>query len=138
MFNLIMLPFDWRYNIETIAVVRVFEHTHKHVSDQFKQDGKPVLDRLIRLPCLFMQEGTGKELAYVGKINSATVVGKDISFEYTLDMNVPSMLNSMIYANCKSLDMLSHYEFFRNHWAVKDIDLYQFLFRTFRPSLHVE
>lgn len=137
MFNLIMRPSDWHSDIETMAVDRVFEYTHNHISDQFKRDGELVLDRLIRLPCLFMQEGLGKELAYVGKINSATVVGKDISFEYTLDMNVPSMLNSMIYANCKSLDMRNHDEFFRNHWAVKDVDLYQFLFRTFIPSPHV-
>jgi hypothetical protein len=33
----------------------------------------------------------------------------------------------MIYANRLSLDMLKEFEFSRNHWAVKDVDLYRFL-----------
>jgi hypothetical protein len=89
---------------------------------------------LIALPCLFMPEGTRGEIAYVGQINKARIVGKDVSFEYTLDAEVPPLQNSIIYANRIALDMPHDFEFSRNHWAVKDIDLYRFLLRNVRPG----
>jgi hypothetical protein len=103
-----------------MPVGRVFEYTDDHVADQFRQNGNLLLDRLTRLPCLFMQEGTGDEIAYVGQINGARIMGGDVAFEYTLDADVPPLQNSRIYAN-------------RNHWAVKDLDLYRFLLRNVRP-----
>jgi hypothetical protein len=39
----------------------------------------------------------------------------------------------MIYANRMVLDMPHDFEFSRNHWAVKDVDLYRFLLRNVRP-----
>ncbi len=39
----------------------------------------------------------------------------------------------MIYENRMALDMPHDFEFSRNHWAVKDIDLYRFLLRNIRP-----
>ena len=57
----------------------------------------------------------------------------DVSFEYTLDAELPPLQNSMIYANRMALDMPYDFEFSRNHWAVKDVDLYRFLLRNVRP-----
>src|SRR5690606_39176164 len=59
--------------------------------------------------------------------------GQEIIIEYTLDTDVPPLQNSFIYANRAELDMPQDFEFSRNHWAVKDIDLYRFLLRTVRP-----
>lgn len=39
----------------------------------------------------------------------------------------------MIYANRMELDMRHDFEFSRNHWAVKNVDLYRFLLRNVRP-----
>lgn len=133
MFNLIMLSVDWDNGRETMPVGRFFEYTDDHIAGQFQENGSPTLDRLIALPCLFMPEGTRDEIAYVGQINKARIVGKDVSFEYTLDAEVPPLQNSMIYANRIALDMPHDFEFSRNHWAVKDIDLYRFLLRNVRP-----
>lgn len=133
MFNLIMRSVDWDTGRETMPVGRVFEYTDDHVADQFRQNGNLLLDRATRLPCLFMQEGTGDEIAYVGQINRARIVGDEVAFEYTLDADVPPLQNSVIYANRMSLDMPYDFEFSRNHWAVKDVDLYRFLLRNVRP-----
>jgi hypothetical protein len=133
MFNLIMRSVDWDTGRETMPVGRVFEYTDDHVADQFRQNGNLLLHRLTRLPCLFMQEGTGDEIAYVGQINRARIVGDEVAFEYTLDADVPPLQNSMVYANRMSLDMPHDFEFSRNHWAVKDVDLYRFLLRNVRP-----
>lgn len=133
MFNLIMRSVDWGTGRETMPVGRVFEYTDDHVADQFRQNGNLLLDPLTRLPCLLMQEGTGDEIAYVGQINRARIVGNEVTFEYTLDADVPPLQNSMIYANRMSLDMPHDFEFSRNHWAVKEVDLYRFLLRNVRP-----
>jgi hypothetical protein len=39
----------------------------------------------------------------------------------------------MIRENRMALDMRQDFEFSRNHWAVKDVDLYRFLLRNVRP-----
>jgi hypothetical protein len=133
MFNLIMRSGDWDGGRAVMLVGRFFEYTDDHVADQFRQDGRPNLDRLIALPCLFMQEGVRDEIVYVGQINRARTVGNEVSFEYTVDAEVPPLQNSMIYANRLALDMPHDFEFSRNHWAVKDVDLYRFLLRNVQP-----
>lgn len=134
MYNLIMRGVtNWDTGRETMPLERVFEYTEPHLIAHFKQNNNILLDQLIRLPCLFMQEGYHDELAYVGQINRARVVGKEVSFEYTLDTEVPPLKNSVIFANKMEVDMPEDFEFSRNHWAIKDIDLYRFLLRNVRP-----
>ena len=133
MFNLIMRSVEWNTGREVMPANRLFEYTEQHLADKFTIDGNTDLDELIKLPCLFMQEGTQNQVAYVGQINRARVVGGDVSFEFTLDPEVPQLSNSFLYANRGWLDMPHDFEFSRNHWAVKEIDLYRFLLRNTRP-----
>jgi hypothetical protein len=133
MFNLIMRSVDWDTGIETVPIERIFEYTDRPIADQLRQDGNLLLDRLTAPPCLFMREGVGDEIAHVGQINRARIVGHEVSFEYTFDSEVPPLKNSMIYANRMAVDMSSDFEFSRNHWAVKNVDLYRFLLRNVRP-----
>ncbi|WP_200860048.1 hypothetical protein [Bordetella bronchiseptica] len=111
----------------------MFEYTDDHIEEQFRIDGNPVFDRLIELPCLFCEEGTEDEIAYVGRISRARIAGTSVSLEIDIDADVPPLLNSMLYANRAELDMPHGFEFSRNHWAVKDVDLYRFLLRNTRP-----
>jgi len=133
MFNLIMGFSDWGAGRETMPKGRMFEYTDDHIAGQFRQGDNFLFDRLMLLPCLFMSEGTEDEIAYVGQINRARLSGSDISFEYTLDAEVPPIPNRLIWANRAQLGMPGHFEFSRNHWAVKDVDLYRFLLRNVRP-----
>lgn len=75
MFNLIMRSVEWNTGREVMPVNRLFEYTEQHLADKFTIDGNTDLDELIKLPCLFMQEGTQDQVAYVGQINRARVVG---------------------------------------------------------------
>jgi hypothetical protein len=133
MFNLIMRSVDWSIGRETMPIGRMFEYTDKNIAAQFKQGDVILLDRLMALPCLFMSEGIRDEIAYIGQINRARIIGQDVSFEFTLDAGVPPLQNSMIYANRMTLDMRVDFEFSRNHWAVKEADLYRFLLSNIRP-----
>jgi len=133
MFNLLMFNVDWRSGRVTIPAGRVFEYTEDHLENRFKNGGTLLLDQLSLLPCLFCEEGTADEVAYIGQISRAQIVGGDISLEIVLDNEVPSILNRTMYENRIDLNMPRDFEFSRNHWAVKDIDLYRFLLRNVRP-----
>lgn len=133
MFNLIMLNIDWTGGRGSIPTNRIFEYTEDHVATQFREGGNPVLERLTLLPCLFLEEGTTDEVVYVGQINRARITGQEVSFEFSIDTEVPPLQNSSIYESRIELDMPHDFEFSRNHWAVKDIDLYRFLLRNVRP-----
>lgn len=134
MFNLIMRWFDWAGGIGTMPIGRMFEYTEDHVADLFRQERLPFLDRLTGLPCLFMGEGKGDEVCHVGTITRARVANGEVHFDFALDREVPPLTNATIFAGRRQLDMLSDLEFSRNHWAVKDVDLYRFLMRNVRPG----
>lgn len=134
MFNLLMFNVDWSSGTVTVPVARMFEYTDDYVADQFQDDeGNLALDRLTALPCLFCVEGTTDETAYIGQINRARITGSNISLEVSFDAEVPLLKNSLLFANRAELQMPRDFEFSRNHWAVKDVDLYRFLLRNVRP-----
>jgi hypothetical protein len=134
MFNLLMRFQPWEPSRDTIPLERIFEYTDDAVAKPYKSsNGAPQLPRLIEHPCLFMQEGTNDEKAYVGHITRANISGQEVAFEYTLDPEVPPLLNSTIFENKISFDMPESFEFSRSHWAVKDVDLYRVLLRLVRP-----
>lgn len=128
MFNLLMFNVDWSAGRVTVPLGRIFEYTDADISAQFRDGSNNLLlDRLTSLPCFFCQEGTTNETAYVGQINRARITGNDLLLEISFDTEVPPLKNSFIYTYRSQLDMLHDFEFSRNHWAVKDVDLYRFL-----------
>ena len=134
MFNLLMFNVDWPSRRVTVPSGRVLEYTDDHITEQFRdRDGNLLVDRLTFLPCLFCEEGFADEMAYVGQINRARIAGRELFLEVSFDADVPPLLNSMIHANRMELDMRNEFEFSRNHWAVKNVDLYRFLLRNVRP-----
>lgn len=133
MFNLLMFNVDWQSGRANVPIGRMFEYTDDHISDQFRENGSPLLERLTALPCIFCEEGMTDEVARVGQINRARVSGRDVALEISFDLEVPTLKNSMLYENRVELSMLHDFEFSRNHWAIKDIDLYRFLLRNTRP-----
>ncbi|MBL6750845.1 MAG: hypothetical protein ISP90_10005 [Nevskia sp.] len=133
MFNLLMFHVDWPSGRAEVPIGRMFEFTEDHIAAEFGTRSNPQLDRMASLPCLFCDEGTADEIAYVGKINRYRIAGKEVLLEISFDTDVPPLQNSMIYANRSDLDMRRDFEFSRNHWAVKDVDLYRFLLRRVHP-----
>lgn len=128
-----MFNVDWTSGRVAVPLDRVFEYTDGHIADQFRDGNLAALDRLTSLPCLFCEEGTGDEVAYVGQINRARIVGREVSLEINFDAGVPPLRNSTLYAQRMALHMPHDFEFSRNHWAVKDVDLYRFLLGAVRP-----
>ncbi|KQQ17619.1 hypothetical protein ASF56_23140 [Methylobacterium sp. Leaf122] len=132
MFNLIMKGL-WTKGRDSFPLGRMFEYTSDEIEEAHQTLKKPDLDKILRYPCLFMEEGMDEEQAFVGHITSARIVGSDVKFEYTLDPEVPPLTNAEIYANRADFDMPHDFEFHRNHWALKDVDLYRLLLRQKQP-----
>jgi hypothetical protein len=128
-----MFNVDWVSGGATVPVGRMFEYTEDHIIDQFRQNGTILLDRLTAFPCLFCEEGTEDETAYIGQINRARFVGAQVALEISFDPEVPTISNRILYAGRMGLDIHSDFEFSRNHWAVKNVDLYRFALRNVRP-----
>jgi len=57
-----------------------------------------------------MQEGVDDQLARVGTITRARLIGPEISIEYAYVLDIPPLLNSTIYANRFDFDMPREFE----------------------------
>lgn len=127
MFNLMIFNVDWESGKVSIPLARVLEYTEDHIKDEYRDDNRrPLLDKLKALPCIFGIEGTEDEVAYVGQIINARFSGTSISLEVSFDRDIPPLQNEMLYDQSSQLGIDS-FEFSRNHWAVKEVDLYRFL-----------
>jgi hypothetical protein len=98
------------------------------------QDGQLNLQSLLTLPTLFMEEtsGRGDQIARVGTITRARVQGREIVLEYTYDATLPPILNKALKEFSADLD-IADFEFYRTHWAVKDVDLFRVLLQHLQP-----
>ena len=140
MFNLLVtgLPFTSPRGSCTLGADRVFGHTESDISNRFKPNG--VLDQLaiMRLPTIFTNE-TSNDSANptIARIGTITRVNPGANYEisYMLDPDVPPIPNAVLESLSAELNIqaarrtMAFPEFQRNHWAIKDADLFQVLFK---------
>ncbi len=134
MFNLIVNSTGWGNNRGTISISRVFEYTTPNIVSRFKPDGRLDYEAIKKLPTLFMEESWDTEPRFlrVGTIINAYESGKDISLEYYLDPDIPPIPNSELERISNELGIDS-FEFHRNHWAIKEQDVFKVLFKHIQP-----
>lgn len=128
MFNLIVSGGLESDHSGSIVASRVFEYTDDEIMDLFKTDGKLNTSTLMSLPTVFMEEGISDEVAGIGWLSRVELRGREYLLHYSLDPNIPRMINAEIYALASQLQ-INEWEFSRNHWAIKDVDLFQVLYR---------
>jgi hypothetical protein len=128
MFNLIVSTGVQSETSGTITAGRVFEYTDDEVVAQFMPKGRLDLAAVMSLPTLFMQEGVSDEIAGVGWLSRVELKGKDYQLHFILDQEVPRLTNEAIRAMASELRM-GDWEFSRNHWAIKNVDLFQLLYK---------
>jgi hypothetical protein len=128
MFNLIVSSGVQSETSGSISAGRVFEHTDKRLVAQFKPGGQLIQPRSSRLPAVFMEEGTSDETAGVGWLSRVEPQGSDYQLRFALDSSAPRLTNRAIQAMASEL-RIDDWEFSRNHWAVKDVDLFHTLYK---------
>ena len=134
MFNLMVKYTAWENGHDFFHISRVFEFTDNGVVNLFNPSNSVDLDRLMKLPTLFVEEtsGQGNQIAKVGYIHRARINHDEIHFDFSFDEMVPVISNKRLEDIKSELDIES-FEFTRTHWAVKNIDLFKALLINARP-----
>lgn len=111
-----------------IMAQRVFSYTSDEVKNQFVKNDKIDFPALMKFPTLLMEEGKGNEVARIAWLSRIMRKGSDYQLDYSIDPDLPKLTNADIYALQAELEM-HDWELGTNHWAIKDIDLFEVLFR---------
>lgn len=128
MFNLIVsgsLESDRR---GSIIAERVLEYTSDPLSERFMPTGELDISAVLELPTILMGEGVADEVAYFGWLTRVQKRGREYLLQYAVDPDVPRLTNADIRSLASELH-IDDFEFHRNHWAIKDVDLFQVLYR---------
>lgn len=126
MFNLIVSN-NVEKEIVTLGVERIFEFTKDEIIEKFKFENVPDFSQLQKLHVLLMEEGVENELAKVGNIVDIKTIGRHYSFQFVPLPNMPVLTNKEI-SSLSNLLQIDDFEFSRNHWAIKDADLFKALY----------
>lgn len=131
MFHLLVKYNGWAKSRDTIALERTFEYSDDAVSSEFKLKDKFQIEKISRIPALFISEthGSGSQIGHVGTIARVTISGKEVNLEYHFDERLTPIPNSIIEKLAGELD-IRDFEFTRTHWAIKDRDLFEVILRS--------
>ena len=114
---------------------RIFEYTDDTIKQQFRnpQNQSPNFDALTKLPCLFTYEGSDVTGA-IGHISRITPGTRGLEIVYRLPDEYPGirMNSDEIFASLGIA--IDRYENSRTHWAVKDVDLFEFITTMLQTS----
>ena len=126
MFNLIVSASVSHDRRGSILAGRVLQYTDDLVAARFEPSGELDIDAVMGLPTLLMEEGHSNEVVRIAWLTRVVRNGRNYDLNYTVDPDLPKLTNADIYALSSELDM-NEWEFGTNHWAIKDVDLFQVL-----------
>lgn len=135
MYQLLMTGcMGWTGTRGTMDRTRVFEHTADYLKERFKPGGVTgTLDvaGVRDIPALFAGETYGDKPQFVrlGTITNVTTLGNEYQIEYAYDADVPPITQDRLIQLAPEL-AIDEWEFNRNHWAIKDMDLYRVLLKS--------
>ena len=107
---------------------RIFQHTEESILALVMPDGEINEKILKSFPALFMEEGVNDQSAGLGWIEQVSIGARNTTFSFRIDPVFPRLTNSQVHEMAVDLN-LSEYEFATNHWAVKDVNIYEVLYR---------
>lgn len=128
MFNFLVSGNEEAWNGEPYAYERsrVFEYTEDAIVARFNDLREDQLDRLRSLPSVFAYESSRRMDARVGHITAIRLRNREVLVSYRFDENVAPIPHQMLLDRKRTLD-IGDWELNRTHWAVKDVDLIEFL-----------
>jgi len=128
MFNLIVSGGIENDRRGSILAERVLEFTGGSLLQKFMPDGTLDISAILELPTILMTEGVSDEVARIGWLSRVQKHGREYRLQYSVDPDVPKLSNADIHSLASELQ-IDDFEFHRNHWAIKDVDLFQVLYR---------
>ncbi len=138
MYNLLVTGSGgWSSSRGTIASSRTFEWTAKHIVAQFMPAGALDISAISALPTIFACETSwdkSQPPARVGTITKIQLIGNDYHLEYVFDPDIPAIPNAVLFDRLAvdlQIDTTSSIpQSSRNHWSVRDIDLFKVLLKA--------
>lgn len=137
MFNLLVTSLSsWSSTHDSIGVGRTLEYTAEHLRSQFQPEGVLDTSAVTQLPTVFACENSwddSHEPARVGTLYRVQLVGNEYRLDYVFDPDIPPIPNEILFgkaAHDLDIDTRSSIpESSRNHWSIKDVDLYKVLLK---------
>jgi hypothetical protein len=134
-YSLIVMPGSWESGTGVADKSRTLEYTEKHVREVYEPGGAADVRALMGLPTIFASETSwdnSQPAARVGTITRVTSQGSAYQLEFVFDPDIAPIPNSVLTSLASELhiDMKAPlHEFTRNHWSVKDVDLFKVLLK---------
>lgn len=105
---------------------RFLEYTDDRIGIPLRSLSNEAKDCLCSCPCIMMQEGRGEEVARVVEIAGISATDAEVIATIRALPRAVELANNALWKLRTELD-LGQFEFSRNHWAVKDGDLFAVL-----------
>jgi hypothetical protein len=105
---------------------RFLEYTSDSIRNQLENLSAEATECLKAWPCLIMQEGRGEEVVHLAQIKTIQLDGREIKLTLSTVSGQATLVNDTLWKLRGELD-IAEFEFSRNHWAVKDRDLFPVL-----------
>jgi len=106
---------------------RFLEHTSPQLKAAFESLTGEAVAKLLNMPVLFAYERGTKGSAKLGRLNGLSFDDRIIDITYEFDPYVPPVAFDRIEQIGRSLGIRSNAEYTRQHWSIKDGDLYAIL-----------
>lgn len=117
---------DWDGGTFRFDKSRFLEYTSETIEEQLQQLSMEAIECIQSWPCLLMEEGRAEELVRVAHISELRDLGREIRLTVNLCPSKAPILNDHLWRIRDELD-IEQFEFSRNHWAVKERDLFSVL-----------
>jgi hypothetical protein len=105
---------------------RFLEYTSDAIKVQLRPLSLEAIECLKSWPCVLIEEGRTEEVVRIGRITELRDLGGELRVTVKLCPSDSPILNDHLWRIREELD-IDQFEFSRNHWAVKERDLFSVL-----------
>lgn len=120
---------DWDGGAFRFDKGRFLEFTSEAIREQLRTLSIEAIECLLSWPCVLMEEGRAEEVVRIARIldlSDLRDLGREIRLTVRLYPSKSPILNDDVWRVRDDLD-IEQFEFNRNHWAVKERDLFSIL-----------
>jgi predicted nucleotide-binding protein len=117
---------EWEGRAFRFDKSRFLEYTSDVIKEQLRPLSIEAIECLKSWPCLLIQEGRAEEVVRVARITELSDLGRELRVTVNLCPSDAAILNDHLWRVREELD-IEQFEFSRNHWAVKERDLFSVL-----------
>lgn len=117
---------EWEGRAFRFDKSRFLEYTSDVIKEQLWPLSIEAVECIKSWPCVLIQEGRAEEIVRIGRITELSDLGRELRVTVNLCPSDAPILNDHLWRVREELD-IEQFEFSRNHWAVKERDLFSVL-----------